>query len=330
MKTIRWGMIGCGSVTEKKSGPGFYKARNSMLAAVASRSPGKAADYASRHGIAKAYGSAEELIADPEIDAVYIATPPASHKDYALKAAAAGKAVYMEKPMAMNYAECREVIDFCAKKGVPVFIPYYRRAMDRFLRIREAVVSGEIGRPLFVEIMLRKPPTEEELSDRKPWRVVQELSGGGIFVDMGLHMIDFAQYCLGEISEVSGQATNLGGFYGVEDTVTASWRHESGALGSGTWCFACADAEDRVTIAGTEGTVRFSFFSQAPISIEGKKGKLLLDIPDPEHVQQPFIQSVVDELNGAGRCPGTVESAARATWVADQVLAAYRKERGFA
>src|SRR5213592_2609043 len=96
---VRWGIIGCGDVTEVKSGPGFQKAERSSLVAVMRRNGALAADYSRRHGVPKWYDDADALIADPEVDVVYVATPPSSHMDYALRVARAGKPVYVEKPM---------------------------------------------------------------------------------------------------------------------------------------------------------------------------------------------------------------------------------------
>src|SRR3954452_10240835 len=101
MRTIRWGIIGCGDVTEVKSGPGFQKATGSALVAVMRRDGDKARDYARRHGVARAYDNADDLIQDPEVDAVYIAPPPSSHADLALRTSAAGKPCLVEKPMAL-------------------------------------------------------------------------------------------------------------------------------------------------------------------------------------------------------------------------------------
>src|SRR5688500_4072884 len=108
MDEIRWGIIGCGDVTEVKSGPGFQKARGSALVAVMRRDRAKAEDFARRHGVPRAYTDAEALIADPDVDAVYIATPPSSHRALALQVAAARKPCLVEKPMAMTHDECVE------------------------------------------------------------------------------------------------------------------------------------------------------------------------------------------------------------------------------
>ena len=118
----RWGIIGCGDVTEVKSGPALQKATGSALVAVMRRDLSKAQDYARRHGVPRAYNSADALINDPEVDAVYIATPPSSHCALTLAVAAAGKPCLVEKPMAMNHGECRRMIEACAARGVPLWV----------------------------------------------------------------------------------------------------------------------------------------------------------------------------------------------------------------
>jgi len=138
-KEIRWGIIGCGDVTEVKSGPAFQKAKNSRLVAVMRRDGDLARGYARRHQVPKWYDDADALIHDDEVDAVYIATPPAFHEDYTLKVAQTKKPVYVEKPMGMNYAECQEMILNCQKSEVPLFVAYYRRALERFIKIKKII-----------------------------------------------------------------------------------------------------------------------------------------------------------------------------------------------
>ena len=161
-RTIRWGIIGCGNVTEIKSGPAFQKAERSELVAVMRRNGDLAKDYAVRHDVKKWYDDAQALIADPEVDAVYIATPPSSHRLYTLLCAQAGKPVYVEKPMALNYAECLEMIAACEHAKVPLFVAYYRRMLPRFIKIKELVEIGAIGDVRFVNVVLYRP-----LRDRK-------------------------------------------------------------------------------------------------------------------------------------------------------------------
>jgi 1,5-anhydro-D-fructose reductase (1,5-anhydro-D-mannitol-forming) len=321
MKTIRWGIIGCGDVTEVKSGPGFARARNSALVAVMRRNADRARDYADRHGVPRWYDEAEALVRDPDVDAVYVATPPNAHCEYVLLAAHHGKPVYVEKPMAMNHGECQEMLDACRAAGVPLFSAYYRRALPRFLRVKALLAEGTIGTPRAVEIALhrRHVPTDGAL----PWRVDPTLSGGGLFLDLGSHTLDLLDYLLGPVTDVSGGAANQGGFYAAEDIVTASLAFESGVRGAGVWCFTADRDEDRVAIVGTDGRMTFSTFDEEPIVLERNGRTESLTVGHPPHVQQPLIQTIVDELNGEGTCPSTGESGARTTRVMDTLLRSY-------
>lgn len=326
-RTIRWGMIGCGDVTEVKSGPGFYKARNSSLVAVMRRNGELARDYAQRHQVPRWYDNGEALIHDPEVDAVYIATPPSSHKEYTLLAAQAGKPVYVEKPMALTFAECQEMIEACHQAGVPLFVAYYRRSLPRFLKVKELVENGAIGQVRLARMALHWAPSDQEQDgDNPPWRVLPEISGGGRFVDVASHTLDFLDYVLGPIAAVAGFAGNQARLYPAEDTVTAAFLFESGVQGSGSWCFSASTGLDMNEIVGTAGRISFSTGGVEPVVLETSAGRTEFPINNPPHVQQPLIQTIVDELNGQGRCPSTGETGARTTWVIDEILREYRSQ----
>lgn len=324
MRTIRWGMIGCGDVTEVKSGPGFQKAENSALVAVMRRNGKLAADYARRHSVPRWYDDAQALVNDPEVDAVYIATPPYAHMAYTLMAAEAGKAVYVEKPMARNAEECEAMLGACASAGVPLFVAYYRRALPRFLKVKHLLASGAIGEIRSVSVAYHRPPLANDFELEKPWRVDPELAGGGYFMDLASHTLDFLDDALGPIEEVAGFAANQARHYQAEDIVTASFRFASGVHGVGTWSFSAFSERDQVTIAGSQGEVSFSSFGNDPVGLVTAEGEESFDLPVPEHVQQPLIQSVVDELNGAGECPSPGSSALRTARVMDSLLRDYR------
>lgn len=324
MKTIRWGIIGCGNVTEVKSGPGFQKAKNSSLVAVMRRNGELAQDYARRHGVPKWYTDAQALIADPEVDAVYVATPPAFHKQYALLSAGAGKPAYVEKPMALSFEDCQEMIQAFQSAGVPLFVAYYRRALPRFLKVRELIQSGAIGEVRYVSMAIHKPALEEHLAPHElPWRVRPELAGGGHFVDLASHTLDFMDYVLGPIGSVRGFAANQGNFYAAEDIVAGAFAFESGVHGIGMWSFTAFDSFDMNEIVGSKGKVSFSTLGVEPVVLTTQEGRTLFPIDNPAHVQQPLIQTIVDELNGVGRCPSPGESAARTNWVIDELLRDY-------
>ncbi len=323
MRTIRWGIIGCGDVTETKSGPGFQKADHSQLVAVMRRNAALAKDYAARHGVGKWYNNAEALVADPDVDAVYIATPPSSHKEYVLMCARAGKPVYVEKPMALSHAGCLEMTKACTAAGTPLFVAYYRRALSRFRKIRELVQSGIVGDLRFVTITLHRPALDTDTDPNLNWRIDPAVSGGGYFFDLASHMLDFLDYALGPVAEVSGFAGNQAGMYPAEDIVSGSFRFSSGVQGSGVWCFSAFDKKDWTEIHGTKGKIGYVTFDDSPILLETAGGKEEFSIPYPPHVQQPLIQTVVNALNGGDQCPSSGESAARTSWVMDQLVKGY-------
>ena len=320
MGTIRWGIIGCGNVTEVKSGPGFQKARGSELVAVMRRNGKLAEDYARRHRVPKWYDNAESLIYDKDVDAVYIATPPSSHKEYALAVARAGKPVYVEKPMALNYAECQEMIQACEVAKVPLFTAFYRRALPRFLKLKSLLDEDQIGTVRGVNLRLYQKPSAEDQKGTKQWRIDPSVAGGGYFVDLGSHMIDLLQYLLGPIGSAVGFSSNQGKLYEAEDVVSTTFTFESGAHGVGFWSFSANEDLDSTEIIGSQGKITYSTFGELPIILEREGAVQRFDIPHPQHVQQPLIQNIVDELLGLGKSPSTGRTGAMTSWVMDRVL----------
>jgi predicted dehydrogenase len=320
MKTIRWGVIGCGNVTEVKSGPGFQLAENSELAAIMCRNADKAQDWAQRHQVEKWYTNPQLLIEDPGIDIIYVATPPVSHLEYTLLAAKAGKPVYVEKPMAINYRQCQEMIEACKSAGVQLFVAYYRRALPRFLKIKSLIENGEIGEVRCVNVLLHIPPSKDDLDKIENWRTNPEISGGGYFVDLACHTLDILQFYFGHIIFAHGNAANLAGLYPAEDMVIGNFIFSNGVQGTGTWCFSAYDHLDRTEIVGNKGKITFATFGNDPVVLETKSERKVFNLPNPVHIQQPLIQTMVDELLGKGKCPSTGVTASRTNWAMDRTL----------
>jgi predicted dehydrogenase len=320
MKKIRWGIIGCGDVTEIKSGPGFQKADGSELVAVMRRNRMLAEDYAHRHRVPKWYDNADALINDSNVDAVYIATPPSSHKEYTLAVALARKPVYVEKPMALNYSECIEMVKTCSEKNVPLFVAYYRRALPRFLKIKSFLDEKAVGEIKKVRMTLLQPPSENDLRGLENWRVNPAIAGCGYFCDLASHMIDLIQFYFGKITKVSGTHSNIGKLYQAEDTVAAEFEFENGIKGSGNWSFFAKDNIDLTEIIGTNGKIIYSNFSNSPISLIRNNYHEQFEIQHPKHVAQPLIQKIVDELLGGEKSPSTGKTGALTSWVIDRIL----------
>jgi predicted dehydrogenase len=329
VKTIRWGIIGCGDVTEIKSGPGFQKAQNSTLVAVMRRTAEKAEDYARRHQVPRWYDNAGQLINDQDVDAVYIATPPDSHRDYTLQVATAGKPVYVEKPMARNFEECRQMIAVCQEHNVPLFVAYYRRSLPKFLKVKELLDSGIIGKIRTVQIKLYPPFIDTDLdADNLPWRVIPDISGGGYFFDLASHILDILDFYFGPIDSAQGIAANAMEKYPAEDVVSSSFIFENGIVGNGVWCFSTDRNEDIIEIFGERGKITFSAFTAAPLKLITADDEKSWKIENPKYIQLPHIQSIVDELLGTGTCPSHGENAARTSRIMDQMIENWRKLKG--
>ena len=323
MKILKWGFIGCGEVTEKKSGPAFSEVEGSGVVAVMSRQEQKARSYAERHCIDRWYTDAQELIDDPDVNAVYIATPPSSHATYAIMAMKAGKPVYVEKPLAASYEDCARINRISEQTGMPCFVAYYRRYLPYFLKVREVVEQGLIGRVVGVQIRFAVPPRDLDYNRTQlPWRVQRDISGGGYFYDLAPHQLDLLQELFGPITRVSGFCSNRAGLYESEDTVSASFQFLDGLPGSGTWCFCAHESArtDRIQIIGDRGQVCFSVFTYEPIRLHTEQGVETFEVPNPPHVQMPLIQQVVEHLQHKSVCHLDSVSATSVNWVMDKIL----------
>ncbi len=307
MAKINWGIIGCGDVTEVKSGPAFNKVPNSSLVAVMRRNTTKAKDYARRHHVPKWYTDANQLINDPEVNAIYIATPPSSHEEYALAAINAGKPVYIEKPMALNYESAKRMADAAEQKNVKLVVAHYRREWPMFKKIKQLLNDKIIGEVQNIKLEFERPPlTKEDLMDeKKAWRVNPAISGGGLFHDLAPHQLDIMYHLFGEAKKITGQSGNKGGHYTADDTVTGNILFTNGIEFSGHWCFCADDDKDHCEIIGSKGKLSFSFFGDTRVTITTNK-TFTLNFEPLQHVQQPMIDRIVQYFlgNGINPCSG--------------------------
>jgi predicted dehydrogenase len=240
--------------------------------------------------------------------------------------AAAGKPVYVEKPMARSFNECKQMVQACNKAKVPLFTAYYRRSLPRFLKVRELLIDQQIGKVRFVRVLQYMPPFEADYDEHNlPWRVMTQIAGAGYFIDLASHTLDILDYYFGPIKQARGVAANQADLYMAEDIVSADFQFESGIIGTGLWCFSAQHRQDVVEIVGSKGRIEFTMFSDSPIMLYLAKKKKSFKIKNPAHIQQPHIQSIVNELNGNGKCPSNGRTASRTNWVMDQILKDWRK-----
>ena len=319
-KIIRWGILGCGNVTEIKSGPAYQKTAGFKIEAVMRRDAEKAADYAKRHNIAKYYSDADELINDPEIDAIYIATPPDTHHFYGLKVASAGKICCIEKPLAPNYKESLEIHEAFEAATIPLFTAYYRRSLPRFEQIKTWLNENKIGEVRSIRWNLTKPASAQDLLKEYNWRTDIKVAPGGYFDDLASHGLDLFTHLLGNIKEVSGFSLNQQGLYSAKDAITACWLHESGITGNGNWNFGSDKREDSVEINGNKGKITFSIFENDPIVLSNDEGETSLFIEHPENVQLHHVERIRDHLLGNSIHPSNGLTASHTSWVMDKIL----------
>ncbi|OFY70039.1 MAG: oxidoreductase [Bacteroidetes bacterium RBG_13_42_15] len=322
---INWGIIGCGNVTEVKSGPAFNKVADSRLVAVMRRNAELAEDYARRHNIPRFYTVADDLINDSEINAVYIATPPLNHAEYALKTLNAGKPVYIEKPMALNYTECVMINDAAKKNNLPVFVAYYRRTLPGFLKIKDLIEAGEIGKPRFVQFQILNYPSEDEKAGRLPWRVIPEISGAGHFFDLASHQLDYLDFLFGPVRKVSSVVVNQAKNYRAEDFVSAGFLFDDNITATGIWSFSVSleGNRDSFEVVGEKGIIKTSTFTYEPIVLMNGNGRREFINERPENIQFYLIEQIVKALSGKGEVVSTGISAARTSRVMDQVVKEY-------
>jgi len=320
---VRWGILGVGNVCEVKSAPAMNLIPNSKLVAVMRRSEDKVKDYAKRHGIAKWYTSAHDLIHDPEVNAIYIATPPNAHLELTKLAAEAGKPVYVEKPMARTYAECKKMIGLCEQANVPLYVAYYRRALPHFLKIKKFLKEGKIGEVRSVHINLKQAKNPDLIAHVDTnWRIDPQVSGGGYFFDLAAHQLDLMDFFFGKITHAQGFSSNQAGHYEAEDIVVGNFAFENGVLGTGNWCFTTAKSAeiDETIIYGSKGTIQFETFAKGEFTVESDEGTEKYEENLPKHIQQPLIQTIVADLLGQGICESKGVTAARTNWVMDELV----------
>lgn len=319
-KPLRWGVIGCGSVAEKKSVPAYQKTSGFEVHMVMRRDAQKAEDYAKRHHVAQWTTDAKAVIDNPNVDAIYIATPPDTHKLYALQVAAAGKPCCIEKPMAPSYQDSLAIYDAFESKGIPLFVAYYRRSLPRFLQIKQWLDENRIGEVRHIHWQKTQPPNEVDLSGEYNWRTDKTVAPGGYFDDLASHGLDLFTFLLGDIQKTQGVATNQQGLYSAYDAISGSWMHANGITGEGVWNFGTHDRVDKVELLGSKGTISFAVLDEAPVELKNAAGHQVLEIPHPEHVQQYHVENIKNHFLGNGEHPSLGKSALHTSWIMDRIL----------
>jgi predicted dehydrogenase len=318
MDTIKWGMIGCGDVTEIKNGPGLYKCRNSELFGVTNRTAARARDWVKRHGHGRVFDSVEELLACPEIDIVYIATTPDTHREFAQQCARAGKHCYLEKPIAPDYEDAVEIQRSFAAANKKIFVAHYRRAMPRIQKIRALI--EKISPVSYVRVV--RTGGQKTVAG---WRGNSRVSGGGVFFETEVHSVDILDYLFGPLKNWRLDALERGG-PAPEEYASLMARGRDNILINGIWRYFSPVNRDVCEAVGEKGSLSFPVMGDGSILYLENEGLNYpgvredisfspnvreIVLPPEEHVGQPLEQTIVDELLGRGSCPSTLETAMR-------------------
>ncbi|MEQ1645146.1 MAG: Gfo/Idh/MocA family oxidoreductase [Pyrinomonadaceae bacterium] len=266
MSVVKWGLIGAGDIARKRIAPAMRDLSNCELVSVSRSRAELAEEFAKEFGASKWFGDWRELIADPEIDAVYIATPVFLHAEQTIAAAQAGKHILCEKPMALNVDECDWMLAACRANNVKLGIAYYRRFYPVIERIKEIIADGEIGKASVAQI------NSFEYFDPEPdhprhWFVEKDKSGGGPMMDFGCHRLEIFTSLFGEVSRVSSLVSNAALGREVEDTATALMQFKGGTCSSVTVTHASSEPQDTLHIFGTLGSIHVPFLNSGEMTI---------------------------------------------------------------
>ena len=312
---INWGIIGCGDVCETKSGPAFSWVPDSSLVAVMRRDEEKAKDFARRHNVPKYFGDASELINDPEVNAIYVSTPPSSHEAYAIEAIKAGKPVYIEKPVTVTVDSCQRIIEASNSYDIPVAVAHYRRGLPFFRRVKSLVESNHIGSIRLIVLNLFQTPKSPMLDEStENWRLNPALSGGGPFFDLAPHQLDILYWIFGTPQSIIAHSINQGKHYDAPDVTTLSAVFGEDIVFQGLWSFnvSSQSKKDSCKIIGEKGTIEFPFFmsfEKAAVEITIEDKTIHEEFVFPKFIQQPMIEEVVNYFRGKGKNPCSLNEA---------------------
>ena len=298
MKHLRWGLVGAGDIVVKRVAPALANASRSELAAVSRRQADLAEEFAHRFSVPRWHLSWEELVRDPEIDAVYVATPVSLHAPVTIAAAEAGKHVLCEKPMALSVADCDRMIAAADANGVKLGIAYYRHLYPMILRVKALLAEGAIGTPVVAQINAFErfdPPADHP----RAWFLDPEIAGGGPMFDFGCHRIEVLLHLLGPAS-ATGVLTNVAFTRRVEDTAAAILRFEAGAVATLTVTHAAVESQDTLHLFGTEGSIHVPKLNGAELRLVSGGNELVERHPAPENLHQPLVQQFVDAVLDGG------------------------------
>ena len=308
--TRRWGLIGTGDIARKRVAPALRDSPLCDLVAASRGRPHPDEAFAASFGIGRWHPRWQDLIADRDIDCVYIATPVHLHAAQTIAAAQAGKHVLCEKPMAMSVAECDEMIAACAANGVTLGIAYYRRFYPAIERARQLVASGAIGQPVIAQINAFEW-CDVRSEDDRGWFMRKAESGGGPMFDFGCHRIEVLMNVLGPVRDVTSLMGNVVFTREVEDTAMALLRFESGACATLSVTHAAVESKDTFDVFGTRGSIHIENLNRGDLRLHTPSGDSPESHPPDPNLHRPLIDDFAEAVL-TGRPPAVTGETGRA------------------
>ena len=292
MKKLRWGLIGCGDIAQKRVAPALRDSPQCDLIAVSRSQSQLLEPFARQFGAKKCYSDWREMLVDPEIDAVYIATPVDLHATQTIEAAEAGKHVLCEKPMGLNVDECDQMIATCRNRSVKLGVAYYRHFYPVIARIKSVIESGEIGHPVFVQInafeWFNPQPDEPRF-----WLIKRDVAGGGPMFDFGCHRIEVLLDLFGGVRQVKAMMANALFEREVEDTAAAMFQFDRGTCAVLTVTHAAREPQDTLDIFGSGGSIHVPKLNEGKLFVTSDPGQRVESHPAAQNFHAPLIEDFV-------------------------------------
>jgi predicted dehydrogenase len=286
---VRWGLIGCGDIAQKRVAPALRNSPLCELIAVSRAKSQLAESFAREFGARRWYSDWQQLLLDPEIDAIYVATPVHLHAEQTIAAAEAGKHVLCEKPMALSVTDCDRMIEACRSHNVKLGVAYYRHFYPAVRRVKELVESGELGVPIIVQVNAFEW-FDPKPSDARSWLIRKEFSGGGPMFDFGCHRIEVLLNLFGKVSGV--KATLATTFFDreVEDVAAVVFQFEKGLCGTLTVAHAAREPQDTLNLFCSNGSIHIPVLNEGTMRVLTADGERTEAHPNPKNIHQPLIE----------------------------------------
>jgi predicted dehydrogenase len=299
-RRVGWGLVGCGDISRKRVAPALRDLENCELVAVSRADAARAESFAAEFGAKRWHADWRDLIEDPEVEAVYVATPVRLHAEQAVAAAEAGKHVLCEKPLALTVAECERMNAAAEANGVLLGVAYYRRFYPAVERVKQILDSGEMGVPVLAQLNAfeRFDPAPD---NPRRWLLDKGHSGGGPMFDFGCHRVEVLLNLFGEVTAVRALLGNVLFEREVEDTACALLQFGRGTQGVISVTHAAREPQDTLEIFGSEGSIRIDVLNEGRMHVRTKDGERFESRPPHPNLHLPLVEDFARAVLEGGR-----------------------------